>query len=92
MAIARAGPPPPLYVDDDAPIRHDVDSDDVRRVHPDLPSTAQGRLEHLRRCDDLAFASVCERFPELCPPAHRLVGTTSISTTGTTATGGATAP
>jgi hypothetical protein len=47
--------PPPLVVDDDH-FRHDIDSDDVRRVYPDLPTgDARERLLFLERCDMRAF-------------------------------------
>ena len=67
-------PPPPLVLPDiDAEIRHDVLSDDMRRVHPELAScdTARARLEHLRSCDLLAYDGVRTRFPEFVPPCMR---------------------
>jgi hypothetical protein len=82
--MAQAGARPPmLFVDDDAPMRCDVDSDDVRRVYPDLPATVEGRLAHLRLCDDLAFSSVRDRFPELLPPVHYYPEAPSTSTDAT---------
>ena len=59
-----------IVVDDDAPMRTDVDSDDVRTVHPDLPDTPHARNEYLARRDDIAYGEVCQRFPQLLPP-HR---------------------
>lgn len=56
MWKADVAPPPPLEVDDDAPVRRDVDSDDVRRVHPDLPEgDADARRAHQARCDADAY-------------------------------------
>jgi hypothetical protein len=56
----------------DAPPRRDVDSDEMRRVHPDLPQTSSSdRLAHLHRCDDAAYEAVRDRFPLLTPPHRR---------------------
>lgn len=60
--------PPPIAVDDDK-IRHDIDSDDVRTVCPDLPSDADQRNEYVAMCDQAAFEKIRERFPELRPPS-----------------------
>lgn len=69
--------PPPVKVDD-AGVRHDVLSDDVRRVHPDLPSTPAARNAHLARCDAKAYASIRARFPDFTPP-HQTASTWSSS-------------
>ena len=64
--------PPPVAVDDaaDAPVRRDVNSDDVRRVHPDLPQNATARRAYLARCDAKAYEdSVLSQFPTFVPPA-----------------------
>ena len=61
--------PAPLDVDDDAPMRHDILSDDVRRVHPDLPFTnARDRMSHQHTCDRDAYASIVATFPGFTPP------------------------
>lgn len=62
--------PPPLRVDDDAPVRRDVDSDDVRRVHPELSNlkASSARHAHLQACDERAYERVRTRFPLLTPP------------------------
>lgn len=64
--------PPPVDVGDgDAtPLRQDVRSADMARVHPDLPSTPSARLRHLRACDARAFATLRRRDgPSFRPPA-----------------------
>ena len=73
-------PPPPLVVDDDAGVRRDVCSADVRRVHPDLPlnGTPEDRLWHQRACDARAYALIRARFPDFLPPGES--GTASSST------------
>jgi hypothetical protein len=60
--------------DDEDGIRHDIRSDDMRRVHPDLPShgTPTERDFHLLKCDLRAYSTVRRRFPLLTPPSHRL--------------------
>ena len=58
--------------DDDDDMRHDINSDDMRDVHPDLPmGGAVDRLAHLERCDMEAFESIRESFPEFLPPHLR---------------------
>jgi len=47
--------PPALLVDDDAAVRSDLDSDDVRRVYPTLPATSGERLTLLLECDARAY-------------------------------------
>ena len=50
--------PPPVQVDDslDSPVRRDIDSEDVRRVHPDLPrECARLRAEYVLACDRRAL-------------------------------------
>jgi hypothetical protein len=62
--------PPPLAVADEG-IRRDVDSDDVRRVHPDLPpSSADARFSHLCACDERAYATIRDRLPHFTPPSR----------------------
>lgn len=55
--------PPLLHVADDAPLRQDVDSDDVRRVYPSLPATPQERTALLRARDAEAYRAVKNAFP-----------------------------
>ena len=57
----------PLTVDDDT-IRHDINSDDVRRVYPDLPSTPVERLGFLKDCDRQAYERIRNQYPLLRPP------------------------
>lgn len=61
-----------VWVADDAPVRRDVDSEDMRRVHPEISSasTPDERNAHLWKCDALAYASVKKHFPALTPPSH----------------------
>lgn len=50
--------------------RQDFVSDDMRRVHPDLPynGTAQDRANHLKACDAAAYATIRDSFPGFKPP------------------------
>lgn len=61
--------PPTVHVGGER-VRRDVDSEDVRRVHPDLPSTPAARLAHQAACDAAAYEQVRERFPALTPPRN----------------------
>ena len=64
--------PPPLDVDDDAPVRRDVVSEDVRKAYPDMESscsTSAERLDSLRRNDEKAFERIRHRFPKFTPPS-----------------------
>lgn len=47
--------PPALLLDDDAAVRSDLDSDDVRRVYPTLPATSADRLSLLLQRDARAY-------------------------------------
>ena len=62
--------PPPVTVDDRHPLRSDTDSDEMRRVHPDLPGDPRARLLHQERCDWAAYRRISERFPSLTPPGR----------------------
>lgn len=71
MAATTQAPFPPVTVeiDDDAPVRRDVCSDEMRAVHPDLPASPRARLQHQRRCDVRAYnAELSDRYPEFTPP------------------------
>ena len=72
MAMATGRPPFPavtIEVDDDAPVRRDVCSDEMRAVHPDLPASPRARLAHQRRCDVLAYETeLAARYPGFTPP------------------------
>ena len=61
--------PPPVLVDDadDAPIRHDINSDDVRRAYPDLPE-GTGRNSFVSLCDYRAYRAIFHAFPDFRPP------------------------
>ena len=50
--------------------RQDFVSDDMRRVHPDLPrnGTAQDRANYLKACDAAAYATIRYAFPGFKPP------------------------
>ena len=54
-------------------IRHDINSDDMRRVHFDLPDTPQGRMEHVLRCDKKAYDSIKTRYPRFTPPGDKMI-------------------
>lgn len=73
--------PPALVVDEDADVRRDVCSVDVRRVHPDLPldGTPEDRLAHQRACDARAYALIRARFPGFSPPGGDAGSTSSSS-------------
>lgn len=62
-------PPPLADVGTAAAVRHDYDSADVRRVHPDLPvGDAAARNRHVAACDARAYAAIRAHFPEFTPP------------------------
>lgn len=61
------GRPPTLFIPPHR-LRHDIDSEEMRRVHFDLPSTAQGRISHLQQCDMKAYNEIKDSFPGLTPP------------------------
>ena len=60
---------------DDAPVRRDLDSTDVRAVHPDLPlgafDDASARRQYLEALDRMAYEKIRRQFPEFRPPALR---------------------
>ena len=53
--------------------RRDIDSEEVRRVYPDLPraGSAADRLQYLHARDERAYDDVRTRFPQLVPPHRR---------------------
>ena len=63
-------PPPPILIDDDHDhVRHDIHSDDMRRVHPCLPLTNnKARMQYFLARDALAYLGIHRDFPELMPP------------------------
>lgn len=65
--------PPDLVVDVHAPIRRDVDHPDIRRVHPEVMTmkSSSERNDHMRRCDEEAYATIRATFPQLTPPMRR---------------------
>lgn len=63
--------PPNVVVDDDV-VRRDIDSDDMRRVHPDLPlDDPKKRMAHQQCCDLMAYRSIRNAFPGFTPPGAR---------------------
>ena len=64
--------PPPVLVDDtdDAPIRHDINSEDIRRTYPDLPYGGD-RNSFVTRCDHEAYRTIRHLFPEFRPQCTR---------------------
>ena len=63
--------PPPVRVDDS--FRQDFRSNQVRQVHPRLPvdGTARDRSEYLRQCDEVAYATIRDAFPQFTPPGYQ---------------------
>ena len=53
---------------DDTVFRHDILNDDVRRVHPDLPTTPGSRGRHLAECDARAYETIRREYPGFRPP------------------------
>lgn len=53
-------------------IRRDIDSDDMRRVHPEVTrqKTPQELRAHLARCDAKAYETIRHQFPQFTPPHH----------------------
>lgn len=66
--------PSPVLVDDadDAPIRHDINSEDIRRTYPDLPHGAD-RNVFVSVCDYRAYTTICHDFPDFRPERTRLL-------------------
>ena len=69
--------PPPLQVPDDEEdedrLYTELDSEDIRSVHPELWNAYGGtnqRLHHLRLCDDAAYDTIRHQFPFFTPPRH----------------------
>ena len=62
--------PPTLMVDDDAPIRHDIDNDDVRRTYPRLATSYRARAARQRAFearDRRAYEEIRHVYPNFCP-------------------------
>lgn len=59
----------PVLNMDQAHYHHDIHSDDMRRVHPDLPLSPLLRLQHQQRCDARAYRAIRETFPRFTPPS-----------------------
>ena len=68
--------PPPVEVGDDAVVRRDLDSDDMRRVHPEVGRARSGWARHVLRCDAVAYLSIRDRFPDFRPPHACLISET----------------
>lgn len=61
--------PRPAPIEVGEKLRRDIQSEDVRRVHPDLPmGSSAERREHLRRCDERAYRAIEATFPAMTPP------------------------
>lgn len=61
--------PPPLEDVGADSVRSDLKSEDMLRVHPDLPSnTPAARHMHLKTCDMLAYRRIQGDYPDLLPP------------------------
>ena len=59
---------PTVVVDDDAPLRQDIDSDEARLAHPDLPDSPRARNRYLQARDRDAYATIRARVPGMVPP------------------------
>jgi hypothetical protein len=66
--------PPPIIVDDDL-IRHDIDSDTVHSVYPDLPRSqtwsqtmSNRRLRFMMKQDMKAYRMISKKYPLFTPP------------------------
>jgi hypothetical protein len=70
--------PPPVRVDDEE-MRHDVRSEDMRRVHPDLPASPHGRLRHVAQCDAVAYERECARLRRLSHETESTVSSAASS-------------
>lgn len=71
--------PPPLQIPDDEEdvdrLHTELDSEDIRSVHPELWNAhyeggTNLRLHHLRVCDDAAYDTIRHQFPLFTPPRH----------------------
>lgn len=65
-----------VTVEDDAPLRRDVDNTDVRAVYPELPTSPHARNAYLHARDLSAYAGIKSRFPGFTPPSTPCAGTT----------------
>ena len=61
----------PIQVDS-GDIRHDIRSEDVRLVFPDLPESSWDRRQLQLRCDLDAYEGIATEYPSFTPPS--LVG------------------
>ena len=67
MSVVR---PPPIEVDDEE-CRRDIESDEMRKVNPDLPSgDSRARIDFLVQCDYDAYCHIRNDFPAFLPPTH----------------------
>ena len=67
--------PPSIVVDDEAPIRQDINSEDIHYIHPEVKfmKTAIERNDHLKRCDECAYETLSNI--DFRPPHYRLKNT-----------------
>jgi len=65
-----------LLIDDDEndKVRRDINSEEMRSVHPDLPTgVVVDRVTHLIRCDQEAYETIRDKFPGFVPPHRRVM-------------------
>jgi|TARA_E500000178_G_scaffold355112_1_gene426526 hypothetical protein len=64
--------PPALVINDDAPVRRDINSEDMNRIHPEVKrmKTATERNDHLHKCDEYAYKTLSNI--DFLPPHIRL--------------------
>ena len=60
-----------VTVDENAPLRRDVDSADVRATYPDLPDSPRARNAYLQRRDRHAYLAIRSQFPGFMPPSQQ---------------------
>jgi hypothetical protein len=67
--------PPNIQVNDEQ-VRHDINSDDIRRIFPDLPVHedfrigAKMRIQYLKEKDLDAYNTIRDNFPDFRPPGN----------------------
>ena len=62
-----------LIVPDSAPMRRDINSDEMRRIHPEITETLTHaeKVAHMKLCDQVAYEDIRNEYPNLLPPGKR---------------------
>lgn len=68
-SVAKTCASPPILVVSvgEGEVRRDYESDDVRRVYPDLPKDSSRRNAFVERCDNDAYLKIKDIFPGFRP-------------------------